>query len=736
MSASIDNGRASDKASLRSADLDSQRPQSSAGVDSGKKKGMGVKDMEQVISTLHKQNFDLKLELFHRREKQTKMEERMETLESESKEMQDMNHKLMDELEKRDKAIEEAVAMIVNLEARVDQLVSERNMVKQIETDGFYGSNELIPSYQQPAVGGDSAAFADMHKDNKPNVMNRMPSFLSERTATTENLRNVYLGARGSILSLRRVSGGPSEADNAMFNGLASPTLSVLSESSFLSVYGQKGGDTTTIPDFDEPLSFSGMDVAPLDADAQNDRLNGSSPDKRLAPSVRQERYEATDRPVHIEQRQSGQLRATEHDIYSHPNQQFHPEQRLTKEEKRAALRRVMTDGAGTNTGGVRLHDHALPPTPDTMSSATLHRLKTSNDTLCGPPPDNNQERNWGASLNAQHRAMTPDPKPVHESHRAERLAQPTFDTQSPNANHANLGASLQRPRSAGETTVSHRRRDSWQSDDSDTRSLQSSLDIWLRQGNKPAAQNGRASPDLFGFPTSATSGGGWATNALFDPKSVASRLGAMPPTNYMHDLLSLREALFSPNLAPLPPNRRSSLYAQSGVTNQDGSFISHGDDGQHRSRRNSDLANLRADMRTPVQQHQHQPQAPSSDKKNYPPSSWQAPRSGINRIFRRSIDKGSSECNPCAMEDAAINSNGGDVPVWVARSGVAVDDADRSGATPPPIMFNPRHGRRSSMSSGQDSVAAKENVVPPARPQSVAHPGVRKWLPALRQKK
>ena len=85
----------------------------------------------ETVSTLHKQNFDLKLELFHRRERQSVLEERIETLQSGKTQMENMNDKLVVELEKRDKAVEEAVAMIIVLETQVERLFKEREMVRR-----------------------------------------------------------------------------------------------------------------------------------------------------------------------------------------------------------------------------------------------------------------------------------------------------------------------------------------------------------------------------------------------------------------------------------------------------------------------------------------------------------------------------------------------------------------------------------------------------------------------------
>ena len=188
------------------------------------------------------------------------MEERLDALEVQKQDAQKLTDKLLADLDKRDKAIEEAVSMIVELEAKVDQLLNERTMVQHVESQGFYASTDGFEDYDDSIANSSTADLAQLQDRSKTPTVVRMPSFLSDHNETTENLRNVYTGNRASIMSLRCVSGAHSEADNAVISGLASPTLSVLSESSFVSIYGQKDGDTTVVPDFDEPIALSGFD--------------------------------------------------------------------------------------------------------------------------------------------------------------------------------------------------------------------------------------------------------------------------------------------------------------------------------------------------------------------------------------------------------------------------------------------------------------------------------------------
>ena len=71
------------------------------------------------ITKTDKQLFDLKLELFHGRQRAESLEsqlEKMKVLETENEEIQKTNEELFRELEQRDTAIREAVNMICGLE--------------------------------------------------------------------------------------------------------------------------------------------------------------------------------------------------------------------------------------------------------------------------------------------------------------------------------------------------------------------------------------------------------------------------------------------------------------------------------------------------------------------------------------------------------------------------------------------------------------------------------------------
>lgn len=702
-----------------------------------------------MISNLVKQNFDLKLEIHHRRERQEKLESRLDALETNKQQMEEVNDKLLEELEKRDKAVEEAVAMIVMLEAKVDQLVEERTLAQEIEANDSLShdaAREKSSSTPKPRRGSNS--------DLASKTINRMPSFVSEQNETTENLRYVYLNALGSILSLSRVPEAHPEADNVP----SSPTLSVLSESSFLSVYGQRGADKTAPAKAGDVVSYDGnggvsgatstkeLDVPLRDRAGSRQVSRGSSatnvsniqPEalERMSPLQQIERLnqDYTDKR---EDRQGQSPAKTMQSSRLLPGKS--PSRARTKEEKRQALRKVITDAPG----GVRLIDHGLPPTPDTMSSSTLHRFKYSDDSLS---QRHGISKDITGGVFSEAAAMVQDLRTLPEVTLAPSLQasqpHPAKDL-SRYYGHAAFfdarNAPIQRPHSASETTVSRRRGNDWgsDSDDTDARSVESSLDVWMQESAKPDRHGGRVSPDLFGFPTTGRT---WATEAMFSrdsPRVGGARVDF--DNDQMHDLFSIQNALFA-SAAPPAPNRRSSLHARTASSSGIGPVSGYPpaqpkpqrspDRAASHNRRNSDLTHLREDTSTPTQAQFPPPPAPSSEHKRhrYPPVSGQlGARMGLNKIFRRSVSGAPPnfvlEPNPtpapahsAPIEDVSKGGVSVGVPSRV-NHGPVLDD-DFSSATPPPIMRNPRHARTGSL--GLDNAfSSAAHLVEAARPKT-----------------
>ncbi|EMT62569.1 hypothetical protein FOC4_g10006191 [Fusarium odoratissimum] len=663
---------------IKNLEADGHRPNSAAGSESNKKKGLGVKDMEQVISSLHKKNFDLKLELYHRRERQTALEDKVEALEVEKSRAEEMNDHLSQELEKRDKAIEEAVAMIVTLEARLEQYAKERSIIEQIEAEGQYAAPTFDPCYEDPRPATHSPDMMKQMGSGK--AINRMPSFLSDHSETTENLRNVYLGTRGSILSLAQVPEGSNEADNGRNTALGSPSLSVLSESSFVSVYGSKEHDSSGMQDVDEPLALDGADSLPAKASAINRPKTAfvkshASPNRSTRSnslSTRQAQYDSINNVIEynsparksdrsyaskkMEERPQGRDKDGA-DVFT-GRSAMPVNHRRTKEEKRESLRRVITDAPG----GVRLHDQNLPPTPDTISTSTLRRFQNSSDTLSKHPT---MQRSHGAlsetSENEGSMGMHSGVQ-LQEPMRAVKASAHIIDLNN-RAYAENRGRSIQRPRSADETTISNRR------------------------GTMYGAGGASIGTD----------------------------------SEMIRNLFPVQQELFSASLPPPPPNRRSSLNAQTvaqlKISNPSrppaNPKASKSGRKKGHQRRNSDDIQMRAEMQAQA------PPAGEQKKNHYPPISGQPAQNKFAKFFRRSSTTApsptpTSETGPTEPPSNGLSSsvNGASgLPPWISRTGVA--DEDRDSATPPPIMRSSRHGRHTSVDVGDDSIMSQEPGTP-----------------------
>ena len=440
-----------------------RRP-SSSGIVAGK--NMGVKQIEdvswmarvgleiaanvlQAVSTLHKQNFDLKLELFHRRQRQETLEAKLEAAEKkleEHAELAEINDDLLAELEKRDQAVEEAVGIIVQLEEKVDRLMQERADVKAFEENyepGYFPQDDFSSSPPQ------------FEKEQSTKKISRMPSFLSETTEGNEALRSLYLPYNGhSDSTLPKL---PEDATD----GMDSPRLSVLSESSFVSVYGNK------LP----PLS--------LDEPEEPRRHRKSSSvekwvDDRPAPvvtppraiqSLRKSQFlsinDVLESPLQRLEKLKHTLEKTEKGLNSAKD--------ITLKDKRRSreIRQVSTEKKSFD------RQHTLPPTPDTISTNTLRNFRSSTETL-------SQNHVDSTFLNST--STFPDA-----------------------AHHAFQSQISIRPRSAGETVTSRREGHGWdtpQEDNTDAGSVSSILSTY-------SAQYGRhkrvVAPDMFSF-----SGGDW----------------------------------------------------------------------------------------------------------------------------------------------------------------------------------------------------------------------------------
>jgi hypothetical protein len=260
-------------------------------------------DGGQYISTLNKKNFDLKLELYHRRQRTAALEKQLEqisVLESENSELQDINEQLLEELEKRDRAVQEAVGIICDLEEKVEVLEDAMDFHKPPsihpgveaphEVSSTLTEEESTPKTPiQQASRLDlsrvpSTRLIDVASPSKLKTPSRTPSFLtSDNGGSAGALRSLYLAGEGDgkllfpTLTKRKsglnkevfLPGSPEPGD-----GLDSPRLSVLSEADFMSVYG----DTTRL-DLDIVTPSKGMPN--IDESHEKDEMEESNERER-----------------------------------------------------------------------------------------------------------------------------------------------------------------------------------------------------------------------------------------------------------------------------------------------------------------------------------------------------------------------------------------------------------------------------------------------------------------------
>lgn len=664
------------------------------------------------MTTLHKQNFDLKLELYHRRERQTQLEQAVEGLQAEKDRAEQTGDQLVREMEKRDKALEEAVQMIIGLENRIELLLREREMMRQLDA-GTALLSQLADSPSTTLVDQDTTKkpqpdVASPEKHNLP----RMPSFLSDRTETTENLRNFYLNNHGSLLSLAKTD---TRAGN---NGFVSPSMSILSESSFVSIYGQKAfQDSSSPPDIlRKPLSRLGdggqrsvslpmakfmpnksqwsehlksSDDAKGVLDASG-RASGPQDSKRSTAHLPAGHDAATGAKSCADIDRSSTARPTN----------THPLLRLgNSKERPPSNRKIISDDLILN------QQHCLPPTPDTVTSSMLNHGQNSHTTSRRGPDGDDLNRLLSSRPSVEHADDT-----TRWRFRSADIAQPPSVTaftggqeRSSTTYYESQLSPFRRPHSAGETTISRHNND-WDScSEDDICSEASSFDYWMREGLRPSLGGAtkiqkdhmsaaRNPPDLFGFPSEKE----WPSYDILDAPSGLGRLGAnasfSPAVDAMpQSLPSPEEGIFGAGLAgsslprpsgtaiaPPAPYRRSSLRARTSApgtptaSRAPGSQTKNHDGDSSRKRSvsghvlstpnqkqwlqtgtNGQTANTPS-VRTHIQQ-----QDKPAEKRHYPPQASQSqtaarPRSkGITSLFRRSLGSAHTPLQPSASVPA-----------------------------------------------------------------------------------
>jgi hypothetical protein len=750
---------------------------------------------------MHKQNFDLKLELFHRREKQAALEDKIEQLASDKERLEAQNKELeadsarhaqahaalVQEVDKRDKAVQEAVSMIVTLESEKDALTKDLNVLREFARN--YLNAELDPSLASNTPRNESDDnLTPTSTGNKARSVSKMPSFVSQASQRTANLRDVWLGARASPMSsVRAVSGVsrveaeplavmPSEVEHAQSNRLTSPSLSDLSESSFQSVYGQRCLEHSELgPDLDLGFNDAGDQQYLMGEDSARAAARVSEQDRSLrllaTPKPRivtptrlaQYRYEdqlggddgdddnvpkqpaparnnlftsitdiigpgspmaATQRSFRASAGSNNSSSSSGTKTQHTPGSAVPPVARYAsrpRDDKRDSLRRVIVD--------TRLsHDQGLPPTPDTISTTTLSGFKHSDDVLMAARAQQQSLvsrdaiGNGGVSLSPLHRGSIPTtPLITHDG----------------TGRHLDGGsqASLprRRPRSASETTVSRDWEESGDEDaSSDAHSLESSLDIWLRESSKSATDRREpsspfATPESLGIDEDLrvvthphphyyedhrlSASSAMTERTLLRQKSTSTGRQSNASGHYSqraasgawsaaggsssgsgamaHDAATplspagaIQAALFATlgGPDPPPPGRRSSLQAKTGGGRSPMTVSRPASTQPYRGTTSSSSSHAEFGMPSTVR-----PPPTPDTRKQYPPVS--GPARGRLNLFRRS------------MSAAPTMSSVGNVPLSPASRAPSPGGANDSITAPTPTRALSSWGRRGSIS-------------------------------------
>ena len=234
--------------------------------------------------------------------------EQLEGLRTDNVELQDVNEQLLKELEKRDRAVEEAVAIICHLEEKVRRYQSITTNVgpptQEITGDltsspspsDHKRSSEVLAQEdnEQTSFVAGSRQASSSADGQEPTTCPQHPatpnlSFLASRSDKNSALRSLYLAgetdneARPSSYasSSNQVSTGTSDSVHASSADEAdSPRLSLLSESSFLSVYGDRNDFNLDGPSADVIESSAANVAGPhcSDLDSQQAVVDQTTP--------------------------------------------------------------------------------------------------------------------------------------------------------------------------------------------------------------------------------------------------------------------------------------------------------------------------------------------------------------------------------------------------------------------------------------------------------------------------
>ena len=340
--------------------------------------------------------------------------EKLEGLDAENEELRVANNDLMLQIQKRDAdidmreaAIEEAVAMICDLEARIEELKQQLLNSTQGKADQTTLPSQRVivdslstpPQILKEAINGNSLRSQipddSVHSDAIPRIPSRsplrQPSFLRNPKRSTVALRSLYSSANPSFISLKRPSSvfTDAEFDEEMERQmLNSPRLSILSESGFSSIYGHPRDQTASPAQSQSPSAAN-------DQASHSPAWRAAHHEARIKDWVEESnRHERPETPVRksLHPTASGHISSISQvleEFPSDPSQQparspssprsasSNAQQRSEKVflDRRSPTKSLRQSARAHHklslgSGPVFCSNH-LPPTPDTMSTAT-----------------------------------------------------------------------------------------------------------------------------------------------------------------------------------------------------------------------------------------------------------------------------------------------------------------------------------------------------------------------------
>lgn len=419
----------------------------------------------QYVSKLNKENFDLKLELYHYRKRIDAWEaknQKWEELEAQNQELLSINESLFQELEKRNAAVQEAVAIICELEARLEDpntgptnpagtiaspkdtelgrgrspTQRQRDSITQLNSKGnpdALNHRPITPVERTKAQSGVPPPFSHVQALSPGNS----PSFLRDSRVSANALRDLYgngdrsLNTNPSVPSLRRPTSILSQDEYAeTLDGddlsLNPKRLSLLSLSSLLSVYG-KTKDTSPSPDqpekegekiSEESLSFS-RQMSPQESRIKQWVDSGaqpSTPTKNAAKFGKDKTFLSIGEILHEAQPKVQETRST--------SRSQHRSSRSSQTREKHSPRKLSN---APSLAGPIFGQNVLPPTPGTMSTATLEG-KASDQSIVTERSRldiTSIPAKGYASLLSEHRPQASD----HGSNSSYLAAPPTFDS-------------------------------------------------------------------------------------------------------------------------------------------------------------------------------------------------------------------------------------------------------------------------------------------------------------------